>query len=171
MAPCACCVNLYVRMYKVIILGVFQYFYHCITLLVFSCLFTLISNGGFSSHSIRSMRPMRGGFISRSRGPLQKVCHDPARMCLVTTASRGRKRSVSPEEDRMNKTKRFHGWMAVQVEPTQSEPPTRFPSRLNTAKKTLQCFDELKTSKNKVHGHGLIATVRVYRLRTFLVTN
>jgi hypothetical protein len=31
----------------------------------------------------------------------------------------------------MNKTKRFHGWMAVQVEPTQSEPPKHFPSRLN----------------------------------------
>jgi hypothetical protein len=30
--------------------------------------------------SMRSMRSMRGGFISRSRGPLQKVCHDPARM-------------------------------------------------------------------------------------------
>jgi hypothetical protein len=29
---------------------------------------------------MRSMRSMRGGFISRSRGPLQKVCHDPARM-------------------------------------------------------------------------------------------
>ncbi len=27
-----------------------------------------------------AMRSMRGGFISRSRGPLQKVCHDPARM-------------------------------------------------------------------------------------------
>ncbi len=37
--PCACCVNLYVCMYKVSILGVFQYFYHCLTLLVFSCLF------------------------------------------------------------------------------------------------------------------------------------
>ncbi len=32
-------VNLYVCMYKVSILGVFEYFYHCITLLVFSCLF------------------------------------------------------------------------------------------------------------------------------------
>ncbi len=30
--------------------------------------------------SMRSMRSMRGGFISRSRGPLQKVCHGPARM-------------------------------------------------------------------------------------------
>jgi hypothetical protein len=29
---------------------------------------------------MRSMRSMRGGFISRSRGPLQKVCHGPARM-------------------------------------------------------------------------------------------
>jgi hypothetical protein len=34
-------------------------------------------------------------------------------VCLVTTASRGRRRSVSPEGDRMNKTKRFHGWMAM----------------------------------------------------------
>jgi hypothetical protein len=39
-APCrACCVNLYVCMYKVSILGVFECFYNCITLLVFSCLF------------------------------------------------------------------------------------------------------------------------------------
>ncbi len=30
--------------------------------------------------TMRSMRSMRGGFIFRSRGPLQKVCHDPARM-------------------------------------------------------------------------------------------
>jgi hypothetical protein len=37
-APCACCVNLYVCMYNVSILRVFPYFYHCITLLVFSCL-------------------------------------------------------------------------------------------------------------------------------------
>jgi hypothetical protein len=39
-APCACCVNLYVCMYNVTygILRVFPYFYHCITLLVFSCL-------------------------------------------------------------------------------------------------------------------------------------
>jgi hypothetical protein len=29
---------------------------------------------------MRSMRSMRGGFICRSRGPLQKVCHGPARM-------------------------------------------------------------------------------------------
>ncbi len=39
MAPCACCVNLYVCMYNVSILRVFPYFYHCINLLVFSCLF------------------------------------------------------------------------------------------------------------------------------------
>jgi hypothetical protein len=39
-------------------------------------------------------------------------------VCQATTASRGRRQSVSPEGDRMNKTKRFHGWMAVQVEPT-----------------------------------------------------
>ncbi len=38
-APCACCVNLYVCMYNVRILQVFPYFYHCITSLVFSCLF------------------------------------------------------------------------------------------------------------------------------------
>ncbi len=37
-APCACCVNLYVCMYNVRILRVFPYFYHCLTLLVFSCL-------------------------------------------------------------------------------------------------------------------------------------
>jgi hypothetical protein len=37
-APCTCCVNLHVCMYEVSILGVFEYFYHCITLLVFSCL-------------------------------------------------------------------------------------------------------------------------------------
>jgi hypothetical protein len=29
---------------------------------------------------MRSMRSMRGGFISRSRGPLQQVCHGPARV-------------------------------------------------------------------------------------------
>jgi hypothetical protein len=29
-------------------------------------------------HSMRSMRSMRGGFISRSRGPLQKVCQGEA---------------------------------------------------------------------------------------------
>jgi hypothetical protein len=29
---------------------------------------------------MRSMRSMRGGFIFRSRGPLQKVCHGPAHM-------------------------------------------------------------------------------------------
>jgi hypothetical protein len=38
-APCACCVNLYVCMYNVRILRVFPYFYHCLILLVFSCLF------------------------------------------------------------------------------------------------------------------------------------
>ncbi len=30
--------------------------------------------------SMRSMCSMRGGFISHSWGPLQKVCHDPVRM-------------------------------------------------------------------------------------------
>jgi hypothetical protein len=34
-------------------------------------------------------------------------------VCQATTASRGRRRSVSPEGDCMNKTKRFHGWIAV----------------------------------------------------------
>ncbi len=29
---------------------------------------------------MRSMRSMRGGFIFRSRGPLQKVCHGSARL-------------------------------------------------------------------------------------------
>ena len=29
--------------------------------------------------SMRSMRSMRGGFISRSRGPLQKLCRGPTR--------------------------------------------------------------------------------------------
>jgi hypothetical protein len=38
-ASAKCCVNLYVCMYKVSILGVFEYFYPCITLFVFSCLF------------------------------------------------------------------------------------------------------------------------------------
>jgi hypothetical protein len=38
---------------------------------------------GHRSSSMRAMRSMRGGFISRSRGPLQKVCHDPARMSVV----------------------------------------------------------------------------------------
>jgi hypothetical protein len=57
---------------------------------------------------MRSMRSVRGGFISRSRGPLQKVCHGPARVsghdCLL-----GPQTVCSPEEDRMNKTKRVHG--------------------------------------------------------------
>jgi hypothetical protein len=78
---------------------------------------------------MRSMRSMRGDFIFRSRGPFQKLRHGPARMsgndCLP-----GPQTVCSPEgdRDRMNKTKRVHGWVAVQVEPTQSEPPTRFPS-------------------------------------------
>jgi hypothetical protein len=54
---------------------------------------------------MRSMRSMHGGFISRSRGPLQKVCHGPARMsghdCLP-----GPQAVCSPEGDRMNKTKK-----------------------------------------------------------------
>jgi hypothetical protein len=50
-APCACCVNLYVCMYNVTygILRVFPYFYHCITLLVFSCLFCFCFLIKFSS--------------------------------------------------------------------------------------------------------------------------
>jgi hypothetical protein len=34
----------------------------------------------YSLRSMRSMRSMRAGFIFRSRGPLQKVCHGSARM-------------------------------------------------------------------------------------------
>ncbi len=40
------------------------------------------------------MRSMRGGFISRSRGPLQKVCHDLARMSLQQPLS-----AVSSEQN------------------------------------------------------------------------
>jgi hypothetical protein len=36
--------------------------------------------GRQSMRSMCSMCSMRGGFIFRSLGPLQKVCHDPARM-------------------------------------------------------------------------------------------
>jgi hypothetical protein len=41
-------------------------------------------------------------------------------VCQATTASQGSRQSDSPEGDHMNKTKRFHRWMAVQVGPTQS---------------------------------------------------
>jgi hypothetical protein len=76
------------------------------------------------------VRSMRGGFIFRSRGPLQKVCHGPARMsghnCLP-----GPQTVCFPGGRPHEQNDRFHGWMAVQVKPTQSEPPTSFPSRLD----------------------------------------
>jgi hypothetical protein len=69
-------------------------------------------------------------FIFRSRGPLQKVRHSPdtyVRPQLPPGAADG----LFPRAKPHGQSERFHGWMAVQVEPTQSEPPARFPSRLD----------------------------------------
>jgi hypothetical protein len=53
-------------------------------------------------------------FSVTSRGPLQNFERYAMtrHVCQVTAAFRGRRRSVSPEGDRMNKTKRFHGCAA-----------------------------------------------------------
>ncbi len=84
-----------------------------------------------SWRSMRSMRSMRGGSISRSRGPLQKACHGPARMSGHNCLPGPQTVCIPGGRPHEQKTKRFHGWMAVQAEPTQLEPPTRFPSRLD----------------------------------------
>ncbi len=53
-------------------------------------------------HTMCAVRSVRGGFIFRSWGPLQKACHGPARMsghnCLLEPQT-----VCSPEGDHMNK--------------------------------------------------------------------
>jgi hypothetical protein len=89
-------------------------------------------------------------------------------VCQVTTASRGRRRSVSPEADRMNKTKRFHRWMAVQAEPTQSEPPTRFPYYIMFPRSD-HCHGHSHGHKPFNHGRACTSTVTTIFLEFTLI--
>jgi hypothetical protein len=82
---------------------------------------------------MRSMRSMRGGLFPVVEGPCKRYAMT-RHVCQATTASRGRRRSVPQRETARTKRRGstvtvtvtgylffwFHGWMAVQVEPTQS---------------------------------------------------
>ncbi len=82
---------------------------------------------GCSMHSMHSMHSMRGGLFSVVEGPCKRYAVAQY-VCQATSASLGRRQSVSPKGDHMNKMRgSTGGWPPVQVEPTQSEQPTHFP--------------------------------------------
>ncbi len=81
-------------------------------------------------------------FISRSRGPLQKVCHGPARMsghnCLQGPQSL-RRQSVSPEGDHMNKTRGSTGGWQCRWNPHNQNRPHAFPHASTTTPISRLC--------------------------------
>ncbi len=97
---------------------------------------------------------------------MQKVCHGPAPMsghdCLpgpqTVCFPGGRLHERNEEVPHCDR------WMAVQVEPTQSEPPTHFPSRLDycSCLQTLHPTQVIEApsgpghchSHSHCHGHG-----------------